>query len=72
MTITKIQTITNIFTEENVLQSTSTVDSYILTPAKGKVLKNIKTNEIISTKICVTRKAKISNYIEVEDPNALK
>ena len=72
MTITTIQTITNILDEAGIIKSTSKVESYILTPAENKVLKNIRTGEIITTRICVTRKAKISDYIELEDPNTLK
>lgn len=72
MTITTIQTITNILDEAGIIKSTSKVESYILTPAENKVLKNIRTGEIITTRICVNRKAKISDYIELEDPNTLK
>lgn len=69
MTITTIQTITNILDEAGIITSTSKVESYILTPAENKILKNIRTGEIITTRICINKKIKISDYIEIDKPN---
>jgi hypothetical protein len=69
MKITTIQKITNILTETGDLQFSETRESYVLTPEAGKILKNIKTGESITTKICVSKKALIKNYIELDNPN---
>lgn len=69
MTTTIIQTITNILNEDGIIQSTSSVEAYVLTPAENKVLKNIKTGEIITTRICINKKIKLSDYIEIDKPN---
>jgi hypothetical protein len=69
MTTTIIQTITNILNEDGIVQFTSSVESYVLTPAENKVLKNIKTGEIITTRICINKKIKLSDYIEIDKPN---
>ncbi len=71
MKINTIQKITNIISEDNVILSSEILESYVLTPSAGKILKNIKTGESITTKICVGKKALIKNYIEIDDPNAL-
>jgi hypothetical protein len=71
MNVITIQKITNIFAEDNTLISTETSESYVITPDAGKILKNVKTGESISTKICIGNKLRLKNYIEVEDLNAL-
>ena len=70
MTTTIVQTITNILNEDGIIQYTSSVESYVLTPAENKALKNTKTGEIITTRICINKKIKISDYIEIDKPNA--
>lgn len=69
MTINILQTISNVLNEDRTLKSSYTVESYLVTPAEGKVLKNIKTGEIINSKICLNKKVKIADYIEVEAPS---
>lgn len=70
MKIITIQKIINILSEDKELLSSETQESYVLTPDTGKVLKNIKTGETITTKICVSKRSLIKNYIEVDKPNA--
>lgn len=71
MKISIIQTITNILNEDRSINTTSTRESYVLTPADGYILKNIKTGQTVKTKICLNKKIKINDYIEIKDPNAL-
>lgn len=71
MKTTIIQTVKNILNEDRTLISSSTTEAYVLTPKAGYVLKNIKTGEIITTRICVYKKVKLSDYIEIEAPNTL-
>ena len=72
MTINIIQTITNTLNEDRTIKTSSTIESYLISPAEGKVLKNIKTGEIIKSKICLNKKVKIEDYIEVDDLNTSK
>jgi hypothetical protein len=72
MTINIIQTITNTLNEDRTIKTSSTIETYLISPAEGKVLKNIKTGEIIKSKICLNKKVKIEDYIEVEVPNTPK
>lgn len=69
MTINIIQTVTNILNEDRSIKSSSTVEAYLLIPAEGRALKNIKTGEIIKTKLCLNKKVKLQDYIEVDIPN---
>jgi hypothetical protein len=69
MKITTIQKITNLLSETGELYSSEIQESYVITPEVGKILKNIKTGESITTKICVGKKTLIKNYIEVDNPN---
>lgn len=68
---TIIQTITNILNEDGSLISSNTVEAYVLTPEEGYILKNVKTGEIITTKICLSKKIKINDYIEVVNPDTV-
>jgi hypothetical protein len=72
MKVNTIQKITNILTESGELLSSVILESYVLIPDTHKILKNIKTGETIATKICVSKKSLIKNYIEIDDPEALK
>lgn len=72
MTINIIQTITNTLNEDRTIKTSSTIETYLISPAEGKVLKNIKTGEIIKSKICLNKKVKIEDYIEVDDLNTSK
>lgn len=72
MTINIIQTVTNILNEDRSIKSSSTVEAYLLIPAEGRALKNIKTGEIIKTKLCLNKKVKLQDYIEVDMPNTPK
>ena len=69
MTINIIQTVTNTLNEDRTLKSSYTIETYLLTPGEGKVLKNIKTGEIIKARICLNKKIKIADYIEIEAPS---
>lgn len=69
MTINIIQTITNTLNEDRTIKTSSMIETYLISPAEGKVLKNIKTGEIIKSKICLNKKVKIADYIEIEVPN---
>lgn len=72
MTVNIIQTITNTLNEDRTIKTSSTVETYLVSPAEGKVLKNIKTGEILKSKICLNKKVKIEDYIEIEAPNTPK
>jgi hypothetical protein len=63
---TIIQTITNIFDENKVLKSSSTTEQYVLEAEENYVLKNIKTNKVFWSAVCLNSKAKIADYIEIE------
>lgn len=71
MTIKIMQTITNILSETGELERTSKAETYVITPTSGKVLKNIKTNRITRYPVCVNKKSKIADYVEIEDSSAL-
>ena len=68
MKVNTIQKITNILSESGEMFSSTLVESYVLIPESNKVLKNVKTGETITTKICVGKKSLIKNYIEVDIP----
>lgn len=72
MTIKILQTISNTLTLDGKLEQTHTSEIYTLKPDEGKVLKNILTDEITRCIVCVNKKNKIQNYIEIDDPSALK
>jgi hypothetical protein len=61
MKVNTIQKITNILAESGEIFSSTTVESYVLIPEANKILKNIKTGETITTKICVSKKSLIKN-----------
>lgn len=65
MTKNIIQTITNILNENEELISTTTTQTYVLTPDEGYILKNVKTGLVVATKICVSQKSKLADYIEL-------
>jgi hypothetical protein len=60
-----IQTITNILNENEDLISTTTTQTYVLTPDEGYILKNVKTGVVVTTKICISQKSKLADYIEL-------
>ena len=70
MIIKRIQTISNTFTESGELESSIISEQYTLEPEKGKFLKNIKTGTLTACLVCVNKKEKLNNYVEVEDPSA--
>jgi hypothetical protein len=67
-----LQTIANTFSESGDLESSYTSEQYTIQPEKGKFLKNIKTGEITSCIVCVNKKDKLKNYIEIDNPNTLE
>ena len=71
MIIRRIQTISNTFMESGELESSIVAEQYTMEPEKGKLLKNLKTGALTACLVCVNKKEKLNNYIEVEDPSAL-
>ena len=71
MKIKILQTTTTILTEDRQVESTYTNETFILEAEKGKVLKNIKTGKVSRSRVCVTKKSKLDEYIEINDPNVL-
>lgn len=71
MIIKQLQTILNTFSESGELESTCTIDRYTIQPDSGKLLRNIKTGETTAYAVCVNKKKKLDNYIEIDDPKAL-
>lgn len=69
MIIKRIQTISNIFNESGELESSVTTEQYTIEVSRGKLLQNIKTGEVTTCLVCVNKKEKINNYIEIDDPN---
>jgi hypothetical protein len=69
MTIKIIEIITNILDENRNVETSSIRESYVLVPDAHKVLKHVKTGEIITTRLMIDRKSRIKNYIEVDNPN---
>lgn len=72
MIVKILQTISNTLTLDGQLEQSYTTESYIIRPEEGKLLKNILTGEITGCMVCVNKKNKIQNYIEIDDPSALK
>ena len=71
MKIKILQTTTTILTEDRQVESTYTNETFILEAEKGKVLKNIKTGQVSRSRVCITKKSKLDEYIEINDPNVL-
>ena len=72
MIIKILQTISNTLTLDGQLERSYTTESYTIRPEEGKLLKNILTGEITSCMVCVNKKNKIQNYVEIDDPSVLK
>lgn len=68
MTTKIIQTTITTMKEDRTVESTSSTESFVLEAASGFVLKNTTTGELIRSRVCVTKKAKLADYIEVVDP----
>jgi hypothetical protein len=68
MNIKIVQTTITTMREDRTVESTSSTESFVLEADSGKVLKNIATGEIIRSRVCVTKKAKLADYTEVADP----
>lgn len=66
MTINIIQTITNVLDEKRQLVSSVETEAYVLTPAPGKAIKNIKTEKIYTTSVNIGTKGKLKDYQEIE------
>ena len=65
MKITIIQTTTKTFTESYSLLTTRSVESYLIEPEEGKLLKHIPTGQLFSAGLCVNKKYKIQEYEEI-------
>lgn len=63
-----VQTTITTMQEDRTVISTSSTESYVLEAEAGKVLKNTITGTITRACVCVTKKAKLADYIEIEDP----
>jgi hypothetical protein len=72
MIIKILQTISNTFSEDGNLESSYSSEHFVIKAEDGKLLKNLKTGEITSSLVCLNKKDKIKNYIEVEVPKAPK
>ena len=68
MTTKIIKTTTTIMREDRTVESTSSTESLVLQADPGFVLKNVTTGELTRSRVCVTKKAKLADYIEVADP----
>ena len=67
-----VQTIITTMQEDRTVISTSSTESYVLEADSGKVLKNITTGTITSACVCVTKKSKLADYIEIDDPSKIR
>lgn len=67
MIIKILQTISNTLSEDRKLESSYTSECYTLQAEKGKILKNIRTGLTTNSVVCVNKKEKIENYIEIDD-----
>lgn len=68
MHIKIVQTTITTMREDRTVESTSSTESFVLEAETGKVLQNIATGEIIRSRVCVTKKVKIADYVEITDP----
>lgn len=66
MKITIIQTTTKTFNESRTLLTTYINEAYLITPDKGKLLRNKTTGQVYSTGLCVTKERKIQEYEEID------
>lgn len=71
MKIKILQTISNTFSEDMELEKSIVSESYLLQADAGKLLKHSKTGKTTRYTVCVNKKSKIADYIEIDDPNAL-
>ena len=67
-----LQTISNTFSEDGNLESSYSSERFVIKAEDGKLLKNLKTGEITSSLVCLNKKDKIKNYIDIEIPNMPK
>ena len=65
MTVNIIQTITNTLDATRKVIKTKTIESYILYPAAGKALKNIRTGKVYDHYINLGSSNKVDEYIEI-------
>lgn len=72
MKIEIIKTTTTIMNEERVIESSSSSETFRIIPEKNKILKNIKTGQITRAHVCVNKKSKAADYVELDDPVLLK
>ena len=66
MTINTIQTITNILDENRKIIRTTTVESIVLYPEKGKGIKQISTGRIFTQAVNIGTRGKLKDYIEID------
>lgn len=63
-----VQTTITTMSEDRIVESTSSTECFVLEADPGKVLKNITTGVITRACVCLTKKAKLADYIEIADP----
>ena len=66
MTTNIIQTITNTLDEFRQVLNTMKTEVWVLTPASGKALKNVKTGETFKRAVSLSSKAKVADFIEID------
>ena len=66
MTLNIIQTITNVLDENREVLRTMTSEAFMLTPAAGKAIKNIKDGNSYTHPINIGSKGKLKDYIEID------
>ena len=71
MKIEIIKTTTTIMNEERVIESSSSSETFRIIPEKNKILKNIKTGQTTRAHVCVNKKSKVADYVELDDPALL-
>lgn len=65
MKITIIQTTTKTFNESRLLLATRINETYLIEPDEGKLLRNKRTGQLLSTGLCVDKERKIQEYEEI-------
>ena len=65
MKVTIIQTTTKTFDESRILLTSRISETYLITPAEGKILRNKHTGQTFFAGLCVNKEQDIKNYEEI-------
>lgn len=65
------QTITNLLTEDRQVKESRTIETYLLTPASGKVIINKKTGQVHKDTFSIGSKARLVDFEEIYPPESL-